>query len=71
MTKDDMIMKLLADYPDGKNWVLQIFTNLDVPEGLEDCEETELGTLHYASDFVVIDCLLAVETVWRGLACED
>jgi hypothetical protein len=59
----DMVVELFADYPNWNHRIFQILTNLDILQGLEDCQETELRWLRNTFDFVVVDYLFTIEDV--------
>lgn len=50
----DVIVELLAYHPCRKNRVFQVLAYLNVPQGLEDSQETELGLLSNAFQPIVI-----------------
>ena len=65
-----MIMELLTNNPHREHRVLQVTTCFNVPEGLEYCEETELGFFRDTAQGDGIGLLPqglgAVEDVGRG-----
>ena len=61
--EDNMVVEFFADDPNWNHRIFQILTNLDVLQGLEDCQETELRWLRNAFYFVVVDYLFTIEDV--------
>lgn len=67
VSKNNVVVELFGDHPNREDWVLEVLADLDVLQGLEDCQEAELwfvGDTVESEVFLQVFC--AVETVgWR------